>query len=151
MKIAELFPYLCVSDSAAAVRFYARAFGASEKFRLTEPGGRIGHAEMDFGGMTLMLCDEFPEYGIRSASTLGATPVTLHLHVDNADAMIDQAVAAGATLEQAPSDAFYGERSGVVRCPFGHRWLIGHHIEDVEPAEMQRRYTAMLEGGDQKA
>ena len=146
MKIAELFPYLCVSDTAAAIDFYRRAFGASEKFRLTEPGGRIGHAEMDFGGTTLMLCDEFPEYDLRSASTIGATPVTMHLHVDDADAMIDNAVRAGATLERAPSDAFYGERSGAVRCPFGHRWLIGHSIEDVSVDEMQRRYAALFEG-----
>ncbi|MGE0329365.1 MAG: VOC family protein [Ramlibacter sp.] len=145
MKIAELFPYLCVSDTAAAIAFYSRAFGATEKFRLTEPGGRIGHAEMDFGGMTLMLCDEFPEYGMRSASAIGATPVSLHLHVDDADAMIDAAVRAGATLERAPADAFYGERSGVVRCPFGHRWLIGHSIEDVSVAEMQRRYAALFQ------
>lgn len=145
MKIAELFPYLCVSDTAAAIDFYSRAFGATEKFRLTEPGGRIGHAEMEFGPMTLMLCDEFPEYNLRSASTIGATPVTLHLHVDNADRMVDSAVRAGATLEQPPTDAFYGERSGVVRCPFGHRWLIGHSIEEVSVDEMQRRYTALFE------
>ncbi|WP_332746137.1 VOC family protein [Hydrogenophaga sp.] len=144
MKIAELFPYLCVSDTAAAIDFYGRAFGATEKFRLTEPSGRIGHAEMDFGPMTLMLCDEFPEYDLRSASTIGATPVTLHLHVDDADKMVESAVRAGATLEQAPTDAFYGERSGVVRCPFGHRWLIGHSIEDVSVGEMQRRYTALF-------
>jgi len=147
MTIAELFPYLCVTDTAAAIAFYRDAFGATEKFRLTEPGGRIGHAEMDFGGTTLMLCDEFPEYGIRSASALGATPVTLHLHVDDADAMIERAVRAGATLERPATDAFYGERSGVVRCPFGHRWLIGHAIEEVSPDEMQRRYTALFDGG----
>lgn len=146
MQIAEVFPYLCVSDTAAAIDFYHRAFGATEKFRLTEPGGRIGHAEMNFGGMTLMLCDEFPEYGIRSASSIGATPVTLHLHVDDADRMIDNAVRAGATLERPPTDAFHGERSGAVRCPFGHRWLIGHSIEDVSVEEMQRRYLAMFDG-----
>lgn len=145
MKIEDVFAYLCVSDSAAAIRFYGEAFGAAEKFRLTEPSGRIGHAELDFGGTTIMLSDEFPEAGIRSAQSLGATPVTIHLHVDNADAMIERALAAGATLERAPSDAFYGERSGVVRCPFGHRWLIGHAIEDVSPQEMQRRYTALFE------
>jgi uncharacterized glyoxalase superfamily protein PhnB len=146
VKISELFPYLCVSDTAAAIDFYRRAFGAVETFRLVEPGGRIGHAEMDFGGATLMLCDEYPEYGIRSASTLGATPVTLHLHVDDADAMIACALDAGATLERPASDAFHGERAGVVRCPFGHRWLIGHAIEAVSTEEMQRRYTAMFEG-----
>lgn len=147
MPIHEVFAYLCVHDAAAAIAYYAKAFGASEKFRLTEPGGRIGHAELDFGGTTVMLCDEFPEYGIRSASAIGASPVTLHLHVDDADAMIRRAVEAGATLEREPSDAFYGERSGAVRCPFGHRWLVGHSIETVSPEEMQRRYTRLLEGG----
>ncbi len=142
MKIEEVFAYLCVSDAAAAIVFYRRAFGVQEKFRLTEPSGRIGHAELAFGAMTVMLSDEFPERGIRSASTIGATPVTIHLHVDDADAMIARAVQAGATLERAPEDHFYGERSGTIRDPFGHRWLIGHHIEDITTDEMQRRYDA---------
>ncbi|HJS74280.1 MAG TPA: VOC family protein [Vicinamibacteria bacterium] len=145
MKIHEMYPYLCVSDAKTAIEFYERAFGAKEKFRLTEPSGRIGHAELDFGGMTLMLSDEFPEYGIRSAAAIGATPVTLHLHVDDADAMIRAAAEHGATVEREPKDEFYGERSGAIRDPFGHRWLIGHSIEDVAPEEMQRRYTKLLE------
>lgn len=144
MRIHEVFAYLCVSGADAAIAFYGKAFGATEKFRLTEPGGRIGHAELDFGGATVMLSDEFPEFGIRSAASIGATAVTIHLHVDDADAMIRRAVEAGATLEREASDAFYGERSGAVRDPFGHRWLIGHSIEDVSPEEMQRRYTALL-------
>ncbi len=144
MRIHEMFPYLCVNNAAEALAFYTKAFGAKEKFRLTEPSGRIGHAELDFGGMTLMLNDEFPEYGIRSASSIGATAVTIHLHVDNADAMVAQALACGASLERAVQDEFYGERGGVVRDPFGHRWLIGHTIEEVSPEEMQRRYTAMF-------
>lgn len=145
MAIHEMFPYLCVSDANAAIEFYAKAFGAREKFRLSEPGGRIGHAELDFDGMTLMLADEFPEYGIRAASTIGATPVTIHLHVDDADELIRRAADFGATVEMEPSDHFYGERSGAIRDPFGHRWLIGHSIEQVAPDEMQRRYTEMLE------
>ena len=144
MRIHEVFPYLCVSNATEALEFYTKAFGATEKFRLTEPSGRIGHAELDFGGMTLMLSDEFPEYGIRSASSIGATAVTIHLHVDNADDLVAQAVKAGASLERAVQDEFYGERGGVVRDPFGHRWLIGHTIEEVSPEEMQRRYTAMF-------
>lgn len=147
MKIEEVFAYLCVTGAADAIEFYKRAFGMEEKFRLVEPNGRIGHAELAFGTMTVMLSDEFPEAGIRSATTIGATPVSLHLHVDDADTMIEQAVRAGATLERAPKDQFYGERSGVVRDPFGHRWLIGHHIEDVSADEMQRRYETLL-GGD---
>jgi uncharacterized glyoxalase superfamily protein PhnB len=145
MKIHEVFAYLCVADAAAAIDFYQRAFGVKEKFRLTEPSGRIGHAELEFGAMTVMLSDEFPECGIRSASTIGATPVSIHLHVDDADAMIAQAVAAGATLERAPEDHFYGERSGTVTDPYGHRWMIGHSIEDVSAEEMQRRYTEMCQ------
>jgi len=144
MQIHEVYAYLCVSDATAALAFYAQAFGVTEKFRLVEPSGRVGHAELDFGGTTIMLSDEFPEMGIRSATAIGATPVTIHLHVDDADAMIHRAVAVGATLEREPSDAFYGERSGSVRDPFGHRWLIGHSIEDVSPSEMQRRYTALF-------
>jgi PhnB protein len=130
-----------------AIEFHVRAFGARELFRLTEPSGRIGHAELDFGGVTVMLSDEFPECGIRSASTIGATAVIIHLHVDDADAMLAQAVEAGAQLERSAKDQFYGERSGSVHDPFGHRWLIGHSIEEVSPDEMQRRYTALLENG----
>jgi uncharacterized glyoxalase superfamily protein PhnB len=147
MSIHEMFPYLCVDDADAAIDFYSKAYGAREKFRLTEPGGRIGHAELDLGGMTLMLSEEYPEYGIRGAKAIGATPVTIHLHVDDADAMICAAVAAGATLEHEPADHFYGERSGSIYDPFGHRWLIGHTIEEVTPEEMQRRYTEMLGNG----
>lgn len=143
--IHELFAYLCVSDANAAIDFYARAFGATEKFRLTEPGGRIGHAELDFGGVTLMLSDEYPECDIRGPRALGGTPVTIHLHVDNADAVIARAVDAGASMERAPQDEFYGERGGVVRDPFGHRWNIGHSIEQLSPEEMQRRYTALMQ------
>ena len=145
MAIHELFAYICVHDTAAAIDFYRKVFGVSEKFRLTEPSGRIGHAELDFGdGGTLMVSDEFPEYGIRGARSIGATAVTLHLHVDDADAVMARALEAGATLHMAAQDQFYGERSGSFIDPFGHRWSIGHSIEDVTPEEMQRRYTAML-------
>jgi PhnB protein len=147
MSIHELFAYLHVAGAERAIEFYTTAFGARERFRLTEPGGRIGHAELEFGGVTLMLADEFPECGIRGPSPDGATSVTIHLHVENADALIARAVAAGATLERPPKDEFYGERSGCVRDPFGHRWTIGHQIEQVSPEEMQRRYTALLRTG----
>ncbi len=112
MAIQELYAYLCVRDAAAAMDFYARAFGARELFRLTEPDGRIGHAEVALDGHTLMLSEEYPDMGVRSPEHLGATPVTLHLHVDDADALVARAVAAGGTLERAMQDHFYGERSG---------------------------------------
>jgi uncharacterized glyoxalase superfamily protein PhnB len=144
MKIHELFAYLHVKDAARAIEFYKQAFGAEEKFRLSEPGGRIGHAELVFNGTTLMLSDEFPEYGIRGPQPNGGTTVTIHLHVDDADEVIKRAAAAGAVIERAPQDQFYGERSGTLCDPFGHRWNIGHHIEDVPFDEMQRRYTKMM-------
>lgn len=143
MEIHELFAYLHIKDATKAIEFYTTVFGAREKFRLTGPGGRIGHAELDFGCATLMLADEFPEYGIKGPTGYGGTTVTIHLHVDDADAAIKRAAEAGATVEREPSDQFYGERSGVVRDPFGHRWNIGHRIEKVSPEEMQRRFNAM--------
>lgn len=144
MPVHELFPYLRVGDAAAAIDFYVKAFGAREKYRLVEPTGRVGHAELDFGGMTLMLSDEFPEYGLGAARAGGDTAISIHLHVDDADAMIRRAVECGATVEREPEDAFYGERGGTVRDPFGHRWVIGHEIEKVSPEEMQRRYDALF-------
>lgn len=148
MAIHEVFAYLCVADAARAIDFYVRAFGAAEKFRLVEPGGRVGHAELDFGGTTVMVCDEYPEMNIRGPQSGAPTSVTIHLHVDDADAAIERAVAVGARLERPPSDAFYGERGGSVFDPFGHRWLIGHSIEEVTPEEMQRRYDALMGGAD---
>lgn len=147
MSIHELFAYLRVQDAPRAVEFYKQVFGVTEKFRLVEPGGRIGHCELDFGGTTLMLSEEFPELGFRGPLAIGGTSVGIHLHVDDCDAVIARAVAAGATLIREPADHFYGERSGSVRDPFGHEWNIGHHIEDVSPEEMQRRYDAAMGGG----
>ena len=144
MTIHELFPYLRVRNASAAVDFYIRVFGVTEKFRLVEHSGRIGHVELQFGPHVLMLCDEFPEYGCLAPQGDSETGVTIHLHVDNADAVAERAVAAGATLLSPPTDEFYGERGCRLRDPFGHTWLIGHSIEDVTPEEMQRRYTALL-------
>ncbi len=144
MKINELFAYLHVDGAAKAIEFYAAVFGATENFRLTEPSGRIVHAELDFGGTTLMLADEFPEMGIRGPLALGGASATIHLLVDDADAVVRRAAEAGAEVDSEPQDQFYGERSGSIRDPFGHRWNIGHAIEEVTPEEMQRRFTAML-------
>jgi uncharacterized glyoxalase superfamily protein PhnB len=144
MTVHEVFPYFCVRDASAAIAFYGRAFGAVETMRLSEPSGRIGHAEIRIGKQVVMLCDEFPEYGIRAPRADEKVPMILHLHVDDADRVIREAVAAGAAVVRPATDEFYGERSGRVRDPFGHEWLIGHAIEDVTPAEMQRRYTAMF-------
>ena len=144
MAVHEIYPYLRAHDARAAIAFYEAAFGAKEKFRLVEPGGRIGHVELLFGASTLMLSDAFPEYGIHALDPDGPPVCSIHLHVDDADATIAAAVAAGARLTREPQDQFYGERSGAVRDPFGYDWLIGHAIEALDPAEMQRRYDALF-------
>jgi PhnB protein len=141
--IEEVFPYLRVRGAKDAIKFYQDAFGAVETFRMEESGGRIGHAQMTFGPMTVMLSDEHPEHGILSPLAFGGTGSSLHLHVANVDEMASRAVALGATLIMAPQDQFYGERTAKILDPFGHEWMLGQHIEDVAPDEMQRRYEAM--------
>jgi PhnB protein len=143
--VHEVYPYLRVRDAGAAIDFYKRAFGAEELFRLTEPTGRIGHAEIRIGATTLMLSEEYPEMGIVGPQALGGTTFSIHLHVDDADAWIARAVEAGATVLRPATDAFYGERGGTVRDPFGHEWMLGHQIEEVSTQEMQRRYDALFE------
>lgn len=141
MQIHEAFAYLRARDGNAAIEFYKAAFGATEKLRLVEPGGRLGHAELVFGDTIIMLSEEFPEYGIHAPDPDGRGTFAIHLHVDDADAMIATAVDLGATLVRPAADAFHGERSGTIRDPFGYDWIIGHSIEDVAPEEMQRRYS----------
>ena len=147
MSTHEIFPYLCVRNASEAIAFYVEAFDAKEKLRLVEPSGRIGHAEIELGPHVVMLSDEFPEYGVRAPGPGPGAPFCIHLHVDDADEVMRRAVAAGATIVRPAADAFYGERNGRLRDPFGHEWLIGHHIEDVSPEEMQRRYDALLRKG----
>lgn len=146
--VHELFPYLRVRDANAAIAYYQRAFGARLRLRLDEAGtGRVGHAELELGGAVLMLSDEYPECGIVGPQSIGGTSVSIHLHVDNADNALARAVEAGGELIRPAQDAFYGERGGTVRDPFGHEWLIGHSIEQVSPEEMQRRYDALMAEG----
>jgi PhnB protein len=142
--VHEVYPYLRVRDAGKAIDFYQRAFGAQELFRLTEPSGRVGHAEIRIGATTLMLSEEYPELGVVGPQALGGTTFSIHLHVDNADAWIARAVEAGATIVRPATDAFYGERGGTVRDPSGHEWMLGHQIEEVSTEEMQRRYTALF-------
>jgi len=144
VTIHELFVYLRAKDADQAISFYAKAFGATEKFRLVEPNGRIGHAELMFGDASVYISDEFPEMNVHAPKQNESSTFIMHLHVDDADACIARAVEAGAELLREAQDQFYGERSGTIRDPFGYEWLIGHSLEEVEPAEMQRRYDALL-------
>lgn len=142
-RIRNISVYLCVEDAKRAIAYYTEAFGAEETFRLEEPSGKIGHAEMRIGTSTIMLSDEYPDHGARSPKAIGGSPVLLYLPVDDADAVAARAVRAGGTLNAPIADQFYGERSGTLVDPFGHRWMISQHIEDVSPEEMKRRMASM--------
>ncbi len=136
-----------VHDAKAAIAFYVKAFGAVELFRLAEPSGRVGHAEIQIGDSVLMLNDEYPDFGAKSPASVGGSPVAFHIQVPDADAAVDRAVKAGATVVRPAQDEFYGDRMGMVACPFGYRWSLAMSKEQVSPAEMQKRWTKMLEGG----
>ncbi len=136
-----------VHDAKAAIAFYIKAFGAVELFRLVEPAGRVGHAEIQIGDSVLMLNDEYPDFGAKSPASVGGSPVAFHIQVPDADAAVDRAVKAGATVVRPAQDEFYGDRMGMVACPFGYRWSLAMSKEQVSPAEMQKRWTKMLEGG----
>ncbi len=142
-----LSPYLTTGDAAKAIAFYQAAFGATERFRLTDKtSGKIGHAEILVRGNLVMLNDENPQWGNKSPKTLGGSPITFCLMVDNADAALERAVAAGAIVVMPAADQFYGFRSACVSDPSGHQWMLQHEIEKVSPAEMQKRWDAMTGG-----
>ncbi|HTD78270.1 MAG TPA: VOC family protein [Chloroflexota bacterium] len=136
-------PALLVRGGAQAIDFYTRAFGARELGRMPAPDGqRIWHAELQIGDARLMLADEFPDMGGHAPESLGGTPVCLHLYVEDADATVQRAVDAGATVIQPLMDAFWGDRYGRIKDPFGHEWSVATHIEDVPEEEMRRRAEA---------
>jgi PhnB protein len=137
-------PYLAIKGAADAMEFYKDVFGATELVRMPQPDGKIGHAELRFGDSVVMLADEFPDMGHRSPKSLGGTPVTFNVYVDDADAVVDRAVAAGATIVQPIENRFYGDRSAQIVDPWGHQWNVATHIEDVSPEEMQRRAAEMM-------
>ncbi|MFJ8011387.1 VOC family protein [Streptomyces sp. NPDC096339] len=132
-------PYLCIDGAAAAIDFYVSVLGARERMRMSAPGGRIGHAELELGNSLIMLADEYPGMDFRSPAAVGGTPVTLHVYVEDVDAVFAKALARGATELRPVKDEFYGDRTGQFKDPFGHRWNVASHIEDVQPDEMRRR------------
>lgn len=141
-------PYLIVRGGANAIEFYQKAFGAVELFRFPSPDGKIGHAEIKVGDSPIMLADEFPDMGYKGPESLGGSPVSLMIYVDDVDAVFRQAVDAGATVKEALQDKFYGDRMGTVVDPFGHRWHLATHKEDVSVEEMQRRAQAAHGGSE---
>jgi PhnB protein len=136
-------PYLCVKNAGEALDWYGRALGAKEVMRF-EHGGKVGHAEIRIGDSVVMLSDEWPEGGHLSAQSLGGTPVSLHIYVDDVDAAFRRAIDAGGAQERAVQDQFYGDRSGTLLDPFGHRWNLATHVEDVSQDELQRRMDQFM-------
>ena len=141
---ATVTPYLYVRDAARAIDFYAKAFGAIEIYRLANPGGKIGQAEILIGTSRIMLADEFPEMNVKGPQSLEGTSVSFLIYVEDVDARFDRAIAPGATVLRPLKDQFYGDRSGTLADPFGHSWTIATHVEDVLPEEMQARFEAAM-------
>jgi PhnB protein len=137
-------PYLAVDGAAEAIEYYKKAFGAKERGRMDVPGGKIGHAELEIGDSLVMLSDALPQFSTRSPKELGGTSVSVHMYVEDVDAVVKQAIEAGATVTAEVADQFWGDRFGVVQDPFGHQWTISTHVEDVPPEEMAERAKAAM-------
>ena len=137
-------PYLAVGDAAEAIEYYKKAFGAKERVRMEAPGGTIGHAELEIGDSLVMLSDALPQFSTRPPKELGGTSVSVFMYVEDVDAIVKQAVDAGATITMEVADQFWGDRFGSVQDPFGHLWSIATHVEDVPPEEMAERAKAAM-------
>ena len=142
----QVTPYLVVDGAAAAIEFYNSVLGTTERMRMPAPGGKIGHAELELGNSVIMLADEAPEVGALSPPTVGGSPVTLMVYVEDVDDVVARAEQAGATVLRPVENQFYGDRSGQFEDPFGHRWSVASHVEDVSPEEMGRRMAEMPDG-----
>ncbi len=139
-------PYLIVNGAADAIAFYQKAFGATELFRFAAPEGKIGHAEIKIGDSPIMLADEYADMGYKGPKSLGGSPVSIMIYVDEVDTVFTRAVDAGATVKEAVSDKFYGDRIGTLVDPFGHVWHVATHKEDVSLEELQARAKALSAG-----
>ena len=137
-----VIPYLVVKNAAKALDYYEKAFGAKRGLRMDKPDGKIGHAEFSIGDSIVMLADEFPEMGHVGPQSMGGTPVSLHLYVEDVDTRFKQALAAGGKEKRKLEDQFYGDRSGSIEDPFGHIWHLSTHKEDLTPEEIDRRAQA---------
>ncbi|HZR27746.1 MAG TPA: VOC family protein [Terriglobales bacterium] len=137
----SITPYLIIKGAAQAIDYYKKVFGATEVFRMDQPDGKVGHAELQIGDSRIMLADENPKMGqgYTSAASIGSSPVSLYLYIPDVDRVVERAVAEGAKTIKPVQDQFYGDRSGFIQDPFGHFWGIATHVEDVAPQEMAER------------
>ncbi len=136
-------PYLYVDGAKAAIDFYASVLGAQQRLMMPGPDGKVGHAELSIGDSVIMLADEFPDMDVRGPKSIGGSPISLHVYVEDVDATFERALSAGATVRRPVEDKFYGDRSGEFEDPFGHRWNVSTHVEDLSPEEMQERMGQM--------
>jgi PhnB protein len=137
-------PYLIVDGAAEAIDFYVEILGATERMRMPGPDERVGHAELEVGESVIMLADESPEMGARGPRSVGGSPVTIHVYVDDVDDAFERALRAGAKALQPVEDRFYGDRVGQLEDPFGHHWSLATHVEDVPPEEMSKRAAEFM-------
>jgi PhnB protein len=142
----QVTPYLIVDGAKDAIDFYGKVLGAVERMHMPGPEGKIGHAELEVGGSVIMLADPFPEMGVRDPKAIGGTPVMISVYVEDVDAVFEAALAAGATEVRPVENQFYGDRTGQFEDPFGHRWSVATHVEDVPPDEMERRAAEAMGG-----
>jgi PhnB protein len=136
-RLQPVTPHLVCAGAADAIEYYKKAFGAVEMMRLPGKDGKLIHAAIQIGGASIMLVDEAPDWGALSPKSLKGTPVTIHLYVDDADAFVERAVEAGATIKMPVADMFWGDRYGVIQDPFGHKWSIATHLRDMNAQEIQ--------------
>jgi PhnB protein len=142
----QVIPSLAIDGASEAIDFYCAVFGATERMRMDGPGGKVGHAELQIGDSVIMLADEYPEMGHMGPKAYGGTPVTLSVYVEDVDAAFDRAVSLGAKTLRPVENQFYGDRSGQFEDPFGHKWNVATHVEDVPPDEMDRRAAEAMGG-----
>jgi PhnB protein len=142
----RVMPYLSVDGASRAIDFYTKVFDAKERVRMDGPDGKIGHAELQIGDSVVMLADAFPEMGGQSPKSLGGTPVTVMVYVEDADEVFNRAISAGAKSDRPVENQFYGDRAGQFEDPFGHKWFVATHVEDVPPEEMAKRAAAAMGG-----
>jgi PhnB protein len=140
----QVIPYLTVDGASDAIDFYTEVFGATERMRMPAPQGKIGHAELEIGDSLLMLADAFPDMGGQSPKSLGGTAVAVMVYVEDVDAVFERAIKAGATEQRKVENQFYGDRAGQFADPFGHKWFVATHVEDVPPDEMEKRAAAAM-------
>jgi PhnB protein len=140
----SITPYLIIDEAAKAIKFYKKVFGAKEVMRMDQPDGKVGHAELKIGDSIIMLADECPAKNAKSPTAFGGSAIAIHLYIKDVDTVVKRAVKLGAKLTRPVVDMFYGDRAGEIVDPFGHKWYVSTHVEDVTPAKLRKRVAELF-------